>query len=151
MCERWLRFSPSAFTGTRAKCVCHCVSVQRSQRTPDAHLFTKHTCFLAHIERMCVASTCLVFVFMLFVDKCDSNMDTHTRAKKSIFRCVLWLKLLLSSVWHHLWTDGVACLTQGFPQQLFKAGLFHFRIHRRLCPMWEHAQSRTKKAKVSSA
>lgn len=69
--------------------MCHCVSVQRSQRTPDAHLLTKHTCFLAHSERMCVASTCLAFVFMLFVVKCDSNMDKHTCQEEHLSVCFM--------------------------------------------------------------
>lgn len=106
MWERWLRFSPSAFTGTRAKCVslCECAAIATHSRRPHIH---KRACFLAH--GVCAVNTCLMSVFMVFVRcvvvKCDSNIDTHTHnthCEQSIFLCVLWVMLLFLSVWHLL-------------------------------------------------
>lgn len=49
MWEGWLRFSPSAFTGTRAKCVSLCVRAQQSKHGIDTHAFTRIHAFL-HIK-----------------------------------------------------------------------------------------------------
>lgn len=68
MWEGWLRFSPSAFTGTRAKCVSLCVRAQQSKHGIDTHAFTRVHAFL-HIKYVraphvwCLCLQCLSDVF----------------------------------------------------------------------------------------
>lgn len=111
MWEGWLRFSPSAFTGTRAKCVSLCVRAQQSKHGID-------TCFLAHKVR--AGTTCLVSVFTVLVrcvlGTCDSTLwysyehtHTHTdrwqiKGKTRILDPLHWGYYVVQlCCWHGLW------------------------------------------------
>ncbi len=101
MWECWLCFSPSAFTGTRAKCVslCECAAITTHSRQ-HAHLANMHalsrTEYVWSTHVWCLCLWCLSDVFKWSVIQTWRQTHTHTHTIIFVF---LWLMLLFLSVW----------------------------------------------------